>query len=67
MVVGQGAADLITDDLLTEHEKSPKVYQRDYRKRFYKFFDYNWRKPLPYLSGAAAQLDGRPSSAIGIS
>lgn len=66
VVIGEGLADLIDDDLVTEHVKSPKVYQRNYHRETYRFYDYHWRRLLPYLSTAAAELNGRRVSAIGL-
>jgi class 3 adenylate cyclase len=68
VVVGQSAATLLdAPELLTRHEKSPKSYQRNYRRREYHFHDYRWRAALPFLETAAVQLAGRPSSTVKIS
>lgn len=67
IVAGQGLHDLLPAfPYFAEHPDSPKEYDRDYQKRFYKFYDYRWRNTLPLLPGVLAQLDGTPTSRISI-
>lgn len=65
VIVGEGLSDLLPGyGHFTEHEKSPKRYTRSYQTRTYKFFDYQWRKTLPHLSGVPATLRGTPTSHV---
>lgn len=67
VVVGQGLASLLPQPtIFIEHEDSPKIYQRDYERRTYRFFNYRWRRVLPHLDGIAQQLNGSPTSSIKI-
>ncbi|TWF80026.1 class 3 adenylate cyclase [Pseudonocardia hierapolitana] len=67
LVVGAGLADLIPDkSLLVEHSNSPKVYQRDYQKKTYAFYDFRWRSLLPELQGTREDLAGAPISRVRI-
>lgn len=67
IVIGEGLADQIhSSATFVEHEDSPKVYQRDYARREYRFYDYRWRSTLTHVPGTARQLDGRPISSIAI-
>lgn len=65
IVVGQGLADLLPGyPHFDEHERSPKEYQRDYQKAYYKFFNYRWRNTVPHLTGVTESLGGTPTSQI---
>lgn len=68
VVVGEGVQRILPDvpALLVEHENSPKKYQRDYAVRPYHFYDYRWRTTLPHIPGTLEQLQGRPTTRIGI-
>lgn len=65
IVAGQGLRDLLPRyPHFAEHADSPKEYDRNYEKKFYKFYNYRWRNTLPLLPGVLAQLDGTPTSRI---
>lgn len=67
VVVGQGLADLIAnEDLLTQHLKSPKRYERAGQVKNYSFYDLRWRSLLPHLPGLSEDLAGAPSSRVRI-
>ncbi|WP_406816525.1 adenylate/guanylate cyclase domain-containing protein [Mycobacterium sp. M23085] len=67
IIIGQNIAEQLPDAAaFSEHEKSPKPYQRNYERRYYKFYDYWWRTTLPYLPGAIEQINGNPTSTIAI-
>lgn len=60
VVVGEGLYDSLDPaDLMNEHEKSPKVFQRDLERRYYKFFDVRWRRVVPQVNSAIAEVAGR--------
>lgn len=63
LVAGDGLAKHVPDrSLLTAHQESPKVYQRDYERRTYPFYQVHWRALLPHLSGVREALAGAPTS-----
>jgi adenylate cyclase len=63
IIIGEGLADLVLDPSLTsEHQESPKEYQRDYTSKLYHYYDYRWRRSLPFLQHAVDQI-GRHSTA----
>lgn len=65
IVVGQSLTGLLPGySHLVEHENSPKEYDRDYEKRYYRFYDYRWRNTIPHLDGATEALHGRPTSSV---
>lgn len=65
IVVGQQLADLLPGyAYFTEHEKSPKQYQRNHERRLYRFYDYRWRNTLKHLPGATESLYGQPTSRV---
>ncbi|MCU1633708.1 MAG: adenylate/guanylate cyclase protein [Micrococcaceae bacterium] len=67
IVVGQGLAEVLPGDLnFVQHEDSPKTYQRDYKRKEYRFYDYRWRKSLRYIPGAIQQINGKPAASIAI-
>lgn len=67
IVVGQGIAENIPDSsTYSQHEKSPKTYQRNGTVKSYKFYQYHWRRTLRFIPDTVEQLDGKPTSSIGI-
>jgi adenylate cyclase len=67
IVIGEGIAQQLPDAAtFVEHPDSPKPYQRDYERRYYRFYDYRWRKTLPHLPGTIRQINGNPTSRIAI-
>lgn len=65
VVVGEGLKNLLPEyPHWTEHADSPKEYDRNYERRYYKFFDYPWRRTVPLLPGVTEQLGGSPTSRI---
>jgi adenylate cyclase len=67
IVIGQQIAEQLPDAAaFIEHEDSPKPYQRNYERRYYKFYDYRWRTTLPYIPGTIEQINGNPTATIAI-
>jgi class 3 adenylate cyclase len=67
IVIGESIVDLLPDHTsFTEHGDSPKSYQRDDERRYYRFFDYHWRKTLPYIPGTIEQIGGHSTAQIAI-
>ncbi len=67
IVAGEGLQQILPGaPTLVEHKDSPKKYQRDYEVRYYRFYDYHWRKTLPYLPGTFEQISGHPTAQISI-
>lgn len=67
IIVGEGlVSQLPKATSFVEHTDSPKTYQRDYERQSYRFYDYRWRQALPHLDGVTQQLNGSPTSSIGI-
>ncbi|MDG5768554.1 adenylate/guanylate cyclase domain-containing protein [Mycolicibacterium fortuitum] len=67
IVAGEGLQQVLSDSaMLVEHKDSPKRYQRDYEVRYYRFYDYLWRKSLPYIPSAFAQIGGHSTAQISI-
>lgn len=64
IVVGEGIAKYVHPDLLTRHSDSPKSYQRDYQKRAYEFFVFDWKAILDTVYDIPAELAGRPTRAV---
>lgn len=65
ITVGEGLTELLpTYPFFVEHGHSPKAYTRDYKTRFYKFYDYRWRNTVQYLPGVTERLGGTPTSHI---
>lgn len=61
VVVGEGFVDLLgNDDLVSAHDKSPKEFNRNYERKFYRFYQYDWRRTLTELEGAIADQAGIP-------
>lgn len=58
IVVGEGLVHHLPGaaGLFTQHAKSPKPYQRDYERKYYRFYDYRWRLVSAHLDTAAAEL-----------
>jgi class 3 adenylate cyclase len=50
----------------THHGDSPKEYDRDYERKYYRFYDYRWRDILPLLPTAAQQVNSTPAELISI-
>ncbi len=69
MVVGEELFDLVPqymDDHAREHIQSPKIYQRNYVRREYRFHVVSWEPILPELPGIREQLAGNPTSSVEI-
>lgn len=65
IVAGEGLRQLLpANHLFTPHEDSPQQYSRDYLRRNYAFYDFNWESFIEDLPGMAAQIGGRPISSI---
>ncbi len=65
IVVGEGLRNLLPDyDHFVHHPDSPKQFQRDGRRRNYRFYSYRWRSTLEHIPGTAEELAGYPASAI---
>jgi adenylate cyclase len=57
MVVGAGFASFVDNDsLLTHHASSPKPYQRDYKRKDYKFYNYRWESMVAEVDSTIAEL-----------
>ncbi len=60
VVVGEALhASLDPAVLMTEHERSPKTFQRDHERRYYKFYDVSWRTIVPQVNSTIAEVAGR--------
>ncbi|GAB2490429.1 hypothetical protein [Nocardiopsis aegyptia] len=67
IVSGEGLTKLLPDyPYFIEHKDSPKTYQRNHERKFYKFYDYRWRNTVKHLPSAISQLNGTPASQISI-
>jgi class 3 adenylate cyclase len=65
VVAGEGAAAQAgSADLFVPHADSPKSYTRNYETKYYKFFDYRWRRTLSALPGVLRDLGGQPATSI---
>lgn len=65
MVVGERFATDIPDRaLLSEREHSPKVYQRDGERRYYRYYEYKWRGAARLAEAAANELNGRALESV---
>lgn len=65
VVVGQGLRNLMpTYPYLIEHDQSPKTYTRGDDTRYYRFYDYRWRRTVPHLPGVAEALAGRATTTV---
>lgn len=59
IVVGQGVQSALPDyQYFSSHADSPKVYQRAGERRYYRFYDFAWRRALPHVVGVPAELSG---------
>ena len=67
IVAGETLVSLFAQqDGFTQHKYSPKEYDRDYERKYYRFYDYRWRDILPVLPTAAEQANGTPVEFISI-
>jgi adenylate cyclase len=67
IVVGEGLHNVLpTYPNFFQHDDSPKEYDRNYKKKYYRFYDYRWRNTLPLLPGVIRQLHGIPTSRMAI-
>ncbi|GGL77482.1 adenylate/guanylate cyclase domain-containing protein [Glutamicibacter protophormiae] len=67
VVVGEGLTGLVPNDAnFVEHNDSPKIYQRNYEKKAYKYYNYSWRKVLEHIPGIVEELNGSSSEMIAI-
>ena len=66
IVIGQGLAEELPDaTTFVEHAYSPKTYQRDYQRRNYRFYDYQWRmSPAMFTLSPKRSSAGIPYSSI---
>lgn len=65
IVVGEGLQHVVPANAhLREHEDSPKEYDRNRERRYYRFFDYRWRSTVPLLPDLVTRLDGTPTSQL---
>jgi adenylate cyclase len=67
IVIGEGIAKLVPDaSKFTEHEDSPKSYQRNQERKYYRYYDYHWRSTLAFIPGAIQEINGNPTVRIAI-
>jgi adenylate cyclase len=67
IVIGEGMSAHVHDqNLLTQHEDSPKKYTRNYKSEYYRFYDYAWRRGLSVVTSAGEQIAGTPTTKIRI-
>jgi adenylate cyclase len=64
IVIGEGAAKYVHPGLLNPHSESPKSYQRNYLKRQYEFFVFDWEEILDTVADIPDELAGKPSKAL---
>jgi hypothetical protein len=51
--------------LVASHEDSPKPYQRDLQRAYYRFYRYSWRRVLSELDGTISDIGGRSLESTG--
>ena len=67
IVVGQGLAEVLPDyDFFDQHESSPKSFERNGQRKYYRYYEYRWRNTLKHIPGTIEELNGRPSTMIQI-
>ncbi|MDX1874649.1 adenylate/guanylate cyclase domain-containing protein [Mycolicibacterium sp. 120266] len=67
IVIGEGIAEQLPDATsFNEHNDSPKEYDRDYERKYYRFYNYHWRRTLAFIPGAVQQINGNPTTSIAI-
>jgi len=65
IVVGEGVASCLPDyRFFSQHPDSPKKYTRFGASKYYRFYDFAWRRALPHLSGVPEQLLGTSTSQV---
>lgn len=65
IVVGEGLQAVVPDQVLFDtHDGSPKRYQRGDQVRYYRYFDFQWRRVVADLPGVVEDLANTPTSQI---
>lgn len=65
IVIGEGLAKTLPNyAFFSSHPKSPKEYSRAGESKYYRFYDFSWRRALPYLDQVPEELSGIATSAI---
>lgn len=70
-VVGEGFAGQMSDQSMisqrdrSPRHKSPKKYSRHGEDRYYKFYDYSWRRAVREVDEAVEELAGRSLELLG--
>lgn len=67
IVAGESLVGLFPEPSgFTQHEDSPKEYDRNYERKYYRFYDYRWSAILPFLPTTAEQVNGTPTELISV-
>jgi adenylate cyclase len=65
IVVGEGAVKTLPEaSNFTQHPDSPKEYTRRGESKYYRFYQYQWRRVLPHLDGVPEALAGSSTSNV---
>lgn len=65
IVVGQGLVETLFDKSdFTHHPDSPKTYERYGERKYYRFYDFSWKRTLRNSEGVADALRGVSTSSI---
>ena len=67
IVVGEGLKNVLPGhDFFVQHENSPKKFERNGERRYYRYYDYRWRTTLKHIPGTIEELNGNPTTNIEI-
>lgn len=65
IVVGEGLVNTLRDQSdFTQHPDSPKTYDRYGERKYYRFYDFSWKRTLRNSDGVADALRGASTSSI---
>lgn len=65
VIVGERARNALPDHpYFSAHDDSPKTYTRHGNTRYYRYYDFGWRRALPYLENVPEELLGASSSDV---
>lgn len=65
IVAGEGLVGTLRDQSdFTQHPESPKSYERHGERKYYRFYDFSWKRTLRNSDGVADALRGTSTSSI---
>lgn len=64
VVVGEGGARHVDDDLLSRHDLSPREFQQDGDHKSYSLHQLHWRRMVKDAAEASEELRGRTASVV---